>query len=402
MRRTWLRAGRGPWMLPGAGVVGWPGCVAILWTTGWVIGAHTQARAARGKNVLIIAVDTLRWDAVSLHSPHEYIRDLTPNLRRLLAPRAVEFRNAYSQAPWTLPAFASMFTGLYPEQHGAEDVYRRLEPEQLPLAEILRDNGYVTMAVVSGHFLTAEVGLAQGFTMHDQSQALNGMVITAQHVTDRAIQLLADNRDRPFFLFVHYFDPHYVYRDHPEFSFATQGRPLEVLGWAQQAFFGRFRANLVPPARQAELRALYDEEVAYTDLHIGRLLDFLTEAGLWDSTCVIFVADHGEEFLDHGSAGHAETLFQELIHVTLLIADPSRPAPAVVNRRVETRWLFPTILNIVRADPPSGPASSSDLFAPCENGEYWVRSSTRPQPLSTLREGSVAGIWLSCLVSDRY
>lgn len=158
----------------------------------------------------------------------------------------------------------------------------------------------------------------------------------------------------------------------------------------------------MPPARQAELRALYDEEVAYTDLHIGRLLDFLTEAGLWDSTCVIFVADHGEKFLDHGSAGHAETLFQELIHVTLLIADPSRPAPAVVNRRVETRWLFPTILNIVRADPPSGSASSSDLFAPCENGEYWVRSSTRPQPLSTLREGSVAGIWLSCLVSDRY
>ena len=147
-------------------------------------------------------------------------------------------------------------------------------------------------------------------------------------------------------------------------------------------------------AQFAKARPLYDEEIAFTDLHIGRLLSFLDQHDLWASTCVVFVSDHGEEFLEHGSAGHAHTLFQELIHVPLLVADPSRDAPGAIDDVVETRWLFATILDALDIPRPDAAASDHALFDPLQHDDYYVRSSLQLTAGSRLK--------LSCLVRGQY
>ncbi|UCH34267.1 MAG: sulfatase, partial [Armatimonadota bacterium] len=252
-------------------------CLAVLWACGLFVGRRTRAwAAASGTNIIVIAVDTLRWDATSLLSPDEHERDCTPNTRRLLTPRSTVFTHAYSQAPWTLPSFGSIFTGLYPEQHGGEHVWSRLGPEQATLAEILRDRGYQTMAVVSGHYVTSEVGMLQGFGLRDETMALGGAAVTSEGVTDGALAFIeAADPDRPFFLFAHYFDPHYPYIGHREVDLgraradgpapAERGpRPFPPGGGEPGRGGFAFSAD----------RATYDEEVAYVDLHIGRLLTF--------------------------------------------------------------------------------------------------------------------------------
>jgi len=374
----------------------------LLCGVGWMVRLQARARAHRtGLNVIVIGVDTLRWDAVSLHSRDEHGRDLTPNLRRLLAPRAIIFSHAVSQAPWTLPAFASIFTGLYPEEHGAEHFVSKLAPEQVTIAELLREAGYLTMAVVSGHFVSSQVGMTQGFTLCDESRVAEAAgTITSAYVTDQARALLAAHLDERFFLFVHYFDPHHVYLDHPEFSFADSSGGEALRGPPNAAMvLSRYRTGPLSPAQRAAVRALYDEEVAYTDLEISRLLAYLGKADLWKSTCVILVADHGEEFLDHGSTGHDNTLFQELVHVPLAIADPALAAPALITRSVETRWLFDTMLGVAHATAPREQRPSHALLAANESDEYRVRAATHPMP--ELGDGA-RHPWLSCLAGPRY
>ena len=124
-----------------------------------------------------------------------------------------------------------------------------------------------------------------------------------------------------------------------------------------------------------EVKARYAEEVAFTDLHIGRLLAYLDEHLLWDSTCVVFVADHGEEFLEHGGFEHGSTVFEEVLHVPLFIADPARDGPAAIDEPVETRWLFGTILDMAGVRRPAAEAATPNLFAPPQGDTYQVRGS---------------------------
>ncbi len=363
-------------------------CAIALWTTAYAVTTGARARArAGGLNVIIIAVDTLREDGPSWLAADQREHDLTPNLRTLLAPRGALFSQAYSQAPWTLPAFASILTGLYPEQHGADLKLHTLAPHQLTLAELLREAGYLTAAVVSGPYVSSDVGMMQGFTLRDEFQVPGGTTITSQQVTDSALAFLASHRDEPFFLFAHYFDPHYIYQDHPEFDIISLGGEILPPGNAR-SFLARGHAEF------AKARPLYDEEIAFTDLHIARLLSFLDQHDLWASTCVVFVSDHGDEFLEHGSAGHGHTLFQELIHVPLFVADPSRNAPSTIDDPVETRWLFPTILDALGLPRPDSAASAHTLFDRPEHADHRVRSSVQ-----LTAEGDLD---LSCLIGRQY
>ena len=351
--------------------------VLVLGVVLWV-GGEAEARRARGSpgpsrpNLLIIAVDTLRADRVSLVSKPTSGWDTTPNLRERLAPHGTYFTRAHSQAPWTMPSFASILTGLYPEEHGAQVGEGRLLPHQLTLAEILRDCGYRTMAVVSGNFVSSEVGMLQGFDLTDESQVAGRDAVTSTQVTDRALGLLAARRDAPFFMFVHYFDPHWTYQMHEGFHFADRGlklhlpEKLKVL-MDPETFF--------TPRQLNQIKALYAEEIAFTDSNLARLLAYLEEHRLWDSTCVVFVGDHGDEFVEHGGFEHGETVFEEMVHVPLFVAGPSRRAPAVVDDVVETRWLFGTILEMLGIRRPASHATTHNLFSPPQDGEYYARSS---------------------------
>ncbi len=356
----------------------------------------------------MISVDTLRVDRASLLSSDEHERDLTPNAREMLAARGTVFTSAISQAPWTLPAFASIFTGLYPEQHRANQLTGRLAPDQITLAELLREQGFCTGGVVSGEFVSSEVGMDQGFASFDESQVAGGIMgVTSWQVSERALRFLGAHAERPFFLFLHYFDPHMPYRDHSGFHFADS-----YTGWlraeaeaADQLMLFHTKKHMLGPLERDFISDLYEEEVAYTDAQIGRVLRFLDEAGLWDSTLVIFVADHGEEFFEHDSVGHANTLYQECIHVPLALVDPMAEAPATFTRPVETRWLFRTMLDFLGMEPPEDRADVPALAyeGASGTGEHLVRSSTHPaQSPNDEATGTGAHVWLSCLVDERW
>jgi arylsulfatase A-like enzyme len=383
------------------------GCAAVLWAAGWQVGVRTRsAAAAAGTNIIVIAVDTLRWDTTSLLSADEHEIDCTPNIRQALGSRSTVFTNAYSQAPWTLPAFGSMFTGLYPEEHGGEYIWSRLESQQITLAEILREHGYQTMAVVSGHYVTSEIGTLQGFSEYDESMAVGGWGVTSDGVTDSALRYLeAVEQDRPFFLFVHYFDPHYPYVSHDEVDLGD-GRaddPAPTQGSRrEQRSLRRGGQGAMTGLGPTKSRAAYDEEVAYVDLHINRLLAFVEERRLWDDTCVVFVADHGEEFWDHGGTGHDNTLFDELVRVPLSLTAPSLDLPKVVSDPVETRWLFGTLLEIAGLRSADGTADQPSLLRRAEGPEHYVRSSTCLRGRTGVEGSTRPTVWLSGLVGERY
>lgn len=395
------RAFQSPWIPLGILLAG-----ALLWGGGLIVWEQASARAAtRGENVLIIAVDTLRADRVSLLSGDEHERDLTPNLRKAFAERAVVFSHATSQAPWTLPAFASILTGLYPEQHGAEEFTSRLRPRQLTLPEILREAGYRTGAVVSAYFVSSAVGIDQGFEYFDESLATDNTSITSEEVTQRAVRFLQNHGREPFLLFAHYFDPHIVYQDHADFSHADDyhGWLREEAACSNQAgVIGRKR-HLFGPEEVAYIRSLYDEEVAYTDKHIGRLMRFLDETDLQSRTLVVFVSDHGEEFLEHGDWDHITTVYQELAHVPLAIAVPGATSARVVARPVETRWLFATILDYLRVANPNGVEPSMSLLGDELSEDALVRCATHPwlRPDSPGAQGG-SYVWLTSLVGRRW
>jgi arylsulfatase A-like enzyme len=331
----------------------------------WALAQRSVApelRAQRPLNVLVIGIDTLRADATSLRGPGPDGRDTTPRLREFAA-RALDFESAVSQAPWTLPSFASMFTGRYPLEHGAHRITSRLGRRETTLAEVLREAGYETCAVTSHIYLDRRHGLDQGFESFDASNALGHQAITSAAVTDLSIAALERRDGRPFFLFAHYFDPHYEYRDHESVEWADGYQ-----GWLrdQNDFENLLKIRHLVEAPDIEwLRALYHEEIEHTDAQVGRLLDWLRASGLDQDTLVVVVSDHGEEFGERGNFGHTISLFEEQLAVPLLVAAPGVAAQRV-RTVVETRALFDTVLETLGVD-----------FARPRRAESWLSVAKR-------------------------
>jgi arylsulfatase A-like enzyme len=306
--------------------------------------------AAKPRSVLLINIDTLRADHTDLHPNPRDTRSRTPEIAAL-ATRGTVYERAYSQAPWTLPANASVFTGLYPNQHRAFSLQGWLPGRSTVLAELLREAGYQTGAVVSHYFLARGVGFAQGFDHFDDGLADTNthLARTAEAVTDRAIAWLR-GRDptRPFLLMAHYFDPHNEYLDHPDFDFAdaytgwlTESRAtLELL---------RLQDHHLDDADLGYLRDLYDEEVVATDRAIARLLAELEHQGLSQDVIIVVYSDHGEGFREHGWLGHATTVHEELVRVPLVVVDPSESAGRI-DTVTETRALFWSLLDRLGLD----------------------------------------------------
>ena len=351
----------------------------------WVAALGTLACGEPpSRHAVLVVVDTLRWDHLGAYG---HSRPTSPALDALAA-EGVRFERAYSPAPWTKPAVASLLTGLYPSDHGLEAMNHRLAPDLRTLAEILSDAGFRTGAVVS-HVVLAEQyenGFAQGFD--DFLEGASGDVESTPRVTDEAVGLLREMAatGERFFLFVHYFDPHFEYLAHPEFGFASP-RAGRLDGSQGIRALREIRETL----SDDEVRFLmdrYDEEIRFTDEGIGQLLSTLDELGLRDETTVVVTADHGEEFMERGWLGHTRTLYEELIRVPLIVRRPGE-APAVVPHPVSTVAVTPSILAWLGVDPgdtrfgaaPLGPAPSGDV----------VRSEVDWKPVSPVQKlGPVA------------
>jgi len=251
------------------------------------------------RNVLLILVDTLRTDHSSTYG---YARDTSPALSRLAAG-GVRFDRAYAPSSWTKPSVASIFTGQYPHRHGLNFVLATLPDSAQTLAERLSQAGFATAGAVSHVFVDRKNGFDQGFDVYDSAEARGHSHVSTAGVTKRARKLLEQlaGGDRPFFLFVHYFDPHYEYRRHPEVGFA--GESGGRLRGGEDIHELRAMGPSLAAEEVAFLRDVYDEEVRFTDAGIGELLDTLADLGLDPPVATVEVAalDGQQEFrLDWG------------------------------------------------------------------------------------------------------
>jgi len=321
--------------------------------------APAPAAAATSPNVLLVLIDTLRADKLGCYGND---LGLTPNIDRL-AGQGCLFERAFSHAPWTLPSVSSLLTSTYPIRHGAGGRWGSpqgltgLSSDVRTLAECFGGQGYDTGAIINVLFLSPKFGLDRGFADYDFQPPKKSQRVQrrATEVTDRALAWLKKHKrgvsGRPFFFLVHYFDPHLTYdppkRFRERFALpADRTRDPTLFGTERDMIAlrrGRGDASLLPLYR---LEHLYNGEVAYTDEQVGRLLDGVHRMGLDDSTVVVLTADHGEEFLDHGGFEHGHTLYDELIHIPLIVRYPELIKPRRVHAMVRHVDVGPTLCGL--------------------------------------------------------
>jgi arylsulfatase A-like enzyme len=301
-------------------------------------------------NVVIIAVDTLRPDFLGCYGAEA---NTSPNIDRLAAT-GVLLENAISQAPWTLPSFATVFTSLYPTQHGASTVDTRMRTGFPTLASILRENGYATGAIINAPVLKPEFGLNRGFDHYDV--APDKVERRADRVTEDALEWIGLHKGGPFFAFVHYFDPHLSYSPPAPYDTLFDpgyngpiGRSFDLDHFASFRRSRRqSRIRALPDADRNHIECLYRGEIAFTDQAIGTLLEGLVKQNLVERTLIVFLSDHGEEFLEHGGLDHGHSLFDELIRVPLVFSLPGKiPQNRRISRYVRLLDVTPTIIDLL-------------------------------------------------------
>ncbi len=321
--------------------------IAALVPLGFFAGCR-DSQTGGIRNAVFIVVDTLRRDHLGAYG---YARDTSPAIDALAA-EGVRFDRAYATSGWTMPSVTSMLTGLYPTAHGVIRPRTALSVEIPTLAGTLRDKGFATAGVVSHIVIGERWGLSRGFDWFDEHHARGHNGTSTQGVTDTAISMLErlSAGDAPFFLFVHYFDPHYTYRRHEDFDFAPL-RAGRLRGGEEIGFLRDLGTDLTPEEREF-VRDLYDGEIRHTDAGIGRLLESLKSLGHYDDTLILLTADHGEEFLERGWLGHTRTLYDELVRVPLIVRLPQPAARAEIDELVSLTMLAPTIMELLGLEIP--------------------------------------------------
>ncbi len=304
------------------------------------ISTHLSAGEDR-RSLLLITMDTLRADYLSCNGS-EIVE--TPNLDRL-AENGVNFTRARTPIPLTLPAHASILTGSYPPVHGVRDngTYR-LPGGELTLAEILEERGYETAAFIGAFVLDGRFGLGQGFDLYDDQIAGDVSMLEnleAERDADAVVAAFSEwldgyDGDKPFFAWVHLYDPHAPY---------------------------------VPPEpyRSRYAADLYAGEVAFADAAVGKLVTGLRSRKIFDSTLVAVVGDHGEGLGEHGEQTHSVLIYNSTLHVPMLLHAPGLiPRGKEVSHLVRVIDLAPTLLDYLGIAPSLGQGTS--LRPLVENG----------------------------------
>ncbi len=392
---------KGLWPLPGSPI---PILLGVALLCAGIVGAvnmhQVPARGAlnfQGKkppNVLLLVVDTLLKDRVSAYGYH---RETTPNIDRLAAEGAL-YQEAYTTASWTLPAHASLFTGLYTSTHETDNGRIRLGRSKTTIAEILGQQGYATGGFSANPWLSAMSGLDQGFERFDYlgiQTTLSGFFMNlaksrfstlvlgtdqpdlgGREITDALIDWLdgVQGGGQPFFAFANYMEAHEPYGTVPDPYFSkwlpeplprTIGRtwvretPLFLCASCQATGISDPCAGAgelvckenrwtVPECRLQQVIDLYDAGVTYVDHQIGRIIEALRQRNLLDDTLVIVTSDHGESLGERGQIGHGGLLYNSVLHIPLVIRYPKRFAPGSrITRAVSLVDILPTIESVV-------------------------------------------------------
>jgi len=324
-------------------------------------------------NVILITLDTTRSDRLGCYG---YKRNTSPHLDRL-AEQSLLYTQATATSSWTLPSHASLFTGKFTSSHGArydpegplrltsalkdksewnqKFRARGLAKNELTLAKALKQKGFTTGAVVSGPWMKKIFGLNTGFDYYNDDNISSFHSKRASEVTSQALSWIKTIYEKPFFLFLNYFDPHYPYN--PPGDFAHRFFPKSP-----------HPGGKIPSME--EINYLYDAEILYTDYHLGLLFQQLKRMGIFDRTLLIVTADHGELLGEHGMVGHGTSLYQEELAIPLIIKYPgSEVSPRQDALRLQLVDIFSIILNRLQISlppdvPGSGPSSGTHpIFA---------------------------------------
>jgi choline-sulfatase len=296
--------------------------VVVIAGLAW-LRSHATTPASDVPLVILISIDTCRADHLSCYG---YEQPTTPNIDALAA-ESVLFENVISPMPQTLPAHASMLTGTIPPTHGVHfNKGYRFGEVNVALPEILKDAGYTTDAIVSAFVLDSHFGMAQGFdTYLDRfASPLDGETVLqrqGEETTDLALKWLDRRSAGKSFLFLHYYDPHMLYRAPEPFATCFAEHP-------------------------------YAGEIAYVDYCIGQLLDRLKAKGLYDSSLIIVTSDHGEMLGEHGEDGHGYFIYQPAIRVPLIVKLPGRTEARRISELVGIIDIVPTVCGLLDIPAP--------------------------------------------------
>ena len=321
------------------------------------------------RGVILVMVDTLRSDHLDSWG---YERGTAPNLSAMAASGA-RFSHALAQATWTKVSSPAILTSLYPSTHGVAEFTDRLPSSATTVAEVFRAAGYATLSYSSVLFTGKFSNLHQGFEeLHEFGSAGGlGSSKTARTYVDRLVPWLEQHRDVPFFVFLHLFDPHDPYEPAPPYDqlfFDPSVRPEherqmeEVRAAIEHPLMKAFlmptrveleRAKVDPDLFVKRQIDWYDGSIRGFDVELGRLVEKLADLGIAEDTLVVFVSDHGEEFLEHGASFHGQSVYGELSRVPLLMSWPGTiPEGVVVDQVVETVDIVPTLLELSRLEAP--------------------------------------------------
>jgi len=339
-------------------------------------------RHAKGRNVVFVVMDTVRKDRLSAYG---YDRPTTPGLETF-AEEAVRYEECVAPAPWTLPVHASLFTGLYPSQHGATQEKPYLEGATT-LASSLSKSGYATACYSSNAWITPYTHLTDGFADQDNffevmpGDFLSGPLAKAWKtmndnetlrtladrlvdlgnraheyfadsegadsktpaVIDRTIEFVDESR-QPFFAFVNLMDAHLPY--HPPEKYAEEFAPgVDSSTVCQNSKEYNCGARDIGEREWEAIRGLYDAEIRHVDAEITRLFDWLRANDEWDDTLVIVCADHGELHGEHGLYGHEFSIYDPLVNVPLMVKHPELGTGIDAETQVELVDLYHTVLD---------------------------------------------------------
>ena len=348
-------------------------------------------------NIVLVVLDTLRRDATGDAGDRYGRQNLTPAFDRIAA-EGTHFTNAWSNAPWTVPSHASLFTGLLPSEHGCTHRHRRLDLGLPTLAEMMRSAGYNTLAVFSNPWLTDKAtGLLRGFSFRavspiggfDDLKSPLGDHGGRQSLEHVARFLSQRTPEDPFFLFVNFLEPHLPYDPPPEYRREHLADiPAEEkvsIGWAH-----RFNAGLVDPSGVDWNRVgrLYGGDASTVDAYLDRLVDLLKEGGIYENTVLIVTSDHGENLGEHGLVEHQFSVHETLLAVPLVIRAPRRLLePGRREEPVMLTDLFATILDLGGALPEDIPAYSRTLLRKeqAQTRERPVLAEYAPEPSDMIK-----------------
>lgn len=269
-------------------------------------------------NVIFITIDTCRADYLSCYG-YEY--QTTPNIDAV-AEEGILFENVITPVPLTLPAHCSIFTGTTPLYHGVHDnINYKMDTSSITLAEVLQQDSFTTAAIVSASILDSKFGLDQGFQTYDdkfdEEFILSGTTERkGGEVTRHANSWLEKNKNERFFLFLHYYDPHYPWEPPEPFISAYPSSP-------------------------------YAGEVAYVDHCIGQVIDKLKKLGLYDSTLIIITSDHGESLEEHGEGTHGFFIYQSTLEIPLILKIPGLTKSLKIPERAGIIDIFPTVCSLL-------------------------------------------------------